>query len=447
MPLDTPLRAAATALLAVAVCLGPRPGQAATGGYEVQIGVIESDNIERLPSGGTSDTIAVEELTFDWHDKRPWLDGAIDADISHLDYFPRTFSDQFIGNLLGAVTLHFVPDLLSWHITDNYGQAPLQPLAPITPANQENINYFGTGPTLTLPLAPTTQLAVTGDYARVSYQVSPLDSTMLTGGLGVLHELSTSSNISINAKEQSIRFANDQLNPDYDTQEAFARFDTKGSRTELAVDLGMDRLVMPGLRDNIPLVRLDVSRRVSPTSTIGAAFGHGYSDGADSFLIVQAVGGATLNTQPIVAAAAPFVGTYATLAWNYKYSRTALDLSASYYRDRYKTDATLDNERTVIAALGTRQLTPVVQLALTEYLVRWRFDTENQSATESDTGLQLTWHAGERFSVFLAYFLAKGNSNIPTFDYTENRIWLSIGYGRAAEAAPGPAPLRLPGRQ
>jgi hypothetical protein len=446
MPLNTPLRGGAIALLVAAACLGPRLATAAAG-YEIKLGIIESDNIERLPSGGTKDTIADVELGFDWHEKRPWLDAGVDADISHLDYFPHAYNAQFIGSLLGALTFHLVPDVLSWNITDNFGQAPLQPLAPITPANQENINVFGTGPTLTLPLSPTTHLAVTGGYGRVTYQVSPLDSTLLTGGLGLLHELSPSSSISINAKEQNIRFSNNQLNTDYDTEEAFARFDTKGSRTELGVDLGASRLAMPGLRDNTPLVRLDVSRRVSPTSTVGVGLGHDYSDGADAFRIVQGVGGATLNTQPIVAAAAPFVSNYATLVWNFKYGRTTLELSASNFRDRYRTDATLNNDRTVFAALGEREATPVLQLALSEYLVRWHFDTGDQTATESDTGLQLTWHAGRRLSVFLAYFLAKGNSNIPTFNYTENRIWLSIGYGRAAEAPPGPAPLKLPGRQ
>jgi len=446
MPLDTPLRLAAITLLAAVVHSSPCLAQAAVPGYEVQLGVIESDNIERLPTGGSNDTIAVEELGFNWHDKRQWLDADIDADVSHLDFFPRTYSDEVIGNVLAGVNLHLIPDLLSWNTTDNFGQAPLQPLAPITPANQENINYFGTGPTLTLPLGATTQLAVNGVYGKVDYQVSPLDSTMLTGGLGLLHEVSSATTISLNAKEESIRFQNDQENPDYNQQEAFARFDTKGSRTELGLDLGYSRLNLTGTRYDTPLARLDVSRRVSPDSTIGLALGHDYSDGADSFRIVQGVGGATLNAQPIVAAAAPFVSNYATLAWNFKYLRTTLDLSASYFRDRYDTDATLNNQRTVVAALVSRQVSPVLQLAFTEYLVRWQFSTTDQSATESDTGLQMTWRAGSDISVFLGYFLAKGTSNIDIFKYTENRIWLSIGYGRAAAIPPGPAPLRLPGR-
>lgn len=448
MPLDKPLLRAAIALLVGIACAGPNLARAAAPGYQVQVGVIESDNIERLPTGGTNETIGVVELGLDWHEDRPWLDVAIDGDVSHLNYFQHTYSDEYIGNFLGQAKINLVPQVLTWNVNDDFGQAPLAPLAPITPANRENINYLSTGPTLILPLGQTNYLKVTGAYGKVDFQVSPLDSDRLLGTVGLLHEFSPDTSFSINASDDSIRFANDQANPDYQRQDAFARFDTKGSRTELGIDLGYSRLLMPGDVDyHTPLARLDVSRRLSPDSIIGVAFGHDYSDAADAFRIVQGVGGATLNTQPVVAAAAPFEDNYATVAWNFKYLRTALNLTLQYYRDRYQTDATLNNERTVLGALASRQATPTVQLALTEYLVRWQFDSTDESATESDTGLQLTWRAGRNLSVFVSYFLAKGNSNVQAFQYTENRIWLSIGYGHAAEAPPGPAPLKLPGRE
>ena len=79
MRLDTPVRTGATAILAAWACVAALPVRAAAPGYEFQLGVIESDNIERLPAGGTSATIGVEELGFDWHDKGPWLDADIDA--------------------------------------------------------------------------------------------------------------------------------------------------------------------------------------------------------------------------------------------------------------------------------------------------------------------------------------------------------------------------------
>jgi hypothetical protein len=446
-PLYRPLGArAAIALLAAAACLGPRWAQAADPGYEVQVGVIETDNIQRLPSGGSDETIATEELDFDWHNKRPWYDVDIDADVSHLSFLQHTYPDEFVGNFLGTSKINLAADLLSWNFADNFGQTPLNALAPITPANRENINYFNTGPVLTLPLlGRELEMVVTGQYGRVDYQQAPLDSNRVTGAVGLLHEISPNTNISINAKEERVDFEDDQLNPDYDMQEAFARFETKGSRTEIGVDLGYGRLLMPGISDGSYVARMDITRRISPNSTVGLSFGHDYSDGADSFLLVQAAGGATLNTPTAVQAGAPFLITYATLAWNYQLDRTTLSLSASYFRDDYQVEAALNNDLTVANVRAVRQISPVLQLALTEYLDREHFTVGDDSATEADTGLQLTWRAGRNLSVFCAYYLTKGLGGLEADKFTENRVWLSVGYGHAAEAPPGPAPVRLPG--
>jgi hypothetical protein len=436
------------AALAAVACVGPCPTQAAAPGYEIQLGVIESDNIQRLPSGGTSGTIGIAELAFDWHEKRPYLDADVDVDMSHLNYFQHTYGSQYIGNAFGQVQFNIVPQLLSWNVSDNFGEAPLNPLAPITPANLGYLNYFSTGPTLSLPLAQATRLNVTGQYGSVNYQQqTALDATRLTGLIGVVHDLSPLSSISLNARDERTDFRNDQLNPDYTRQELFARYEAKGNRTELALDLGDSHLHLPGSSDDTPLARLEVSRRLSASSTVGVALGHDYSDGVDAFRLAQAVTGATLNTLPIIAVGPAFVDSYGTLQWNFKYARTSLNLSATYLRDRYQTDAPLNNERIVVNAFAAHQITPAVQLSLTEYLVRWQFDVADESVTESDTALQLTWRAGPHLSVFLAYYLSKGSGDVHAFNYTENRVWLSVGYGVAAQALAGPAPVKLPGMQ
>src|SRR5580658_4440403 len=113
-PLYRPLGArAAIALLAAAACLGPRWAQAADPGYEVQVGVIESDNIQRLPSGGSDETIAMEEVDFTWHDKRPLFDADIDADLSHLNFLQHAYGEEFVGNFLGTSKINLAPDLFS----------------------------------------------------------------------------------------------------------------------------------------------------------------------------------------------------------------------------------------------------------------------------------------------------------------------------------------------
>jgi len=449
MTLASPIRAGLTlAVLATLACMSVRPSHAAEPGYEIQVGVGESDNIERLPSGGTDETIATEEVDFAWHEKRPWFDADVDADVSHVDFLQHTYPDEFIGNFIGSSKVNFVPEVFSWDFADNFGQTPLNPLAPITPDNRENINYFSTGPVLSLPLAQELKLVLMGEYGRVDYEdgLSPLDNNRMTGTVGLLHQMSRDTNISVNVRDERVDFQNDLINPDYNRQEAFARFDTKGSRTELGVDLGYGRLLMSGADEGTYVARLDITRRVSPYSTVGLSFGHDYSDGADSFVLLQAANGANLNTPTALQTGAPFLITYASLAWNFERERTTTSLTASYFKDQYQLDSGLNNDVVLGSIRIARQVSPLLQVALGEYVDREHFTTGGDTATEADTGLQVTWRAGRSISVFFSYYLAKGFSDLEIGKFTENRVWLSIGYGRAAEVAPGPAPVRLPGQ-
>lgn len=446
MPLETRVLAGASAALLAAVAwMGPCLALADSPGYEIQARATHSDNIQREP-GGTGDTIGIAELGFVWHDKGPWLDSDIDLDFAHEHYFGNSYGDDTIGDFIGQERVKLA-DILVWDFADNFGQARLDPLAPITPANRENINYFGTGPKLALPLGGQTQLNISGQYGRVDYQRTPLDNTRLTGVVGLQHDISPLSNISINAKDERINFKDDVDNPDYTRQEAFARFATKGGRTELEVDLGYGRLQLPGSSHSSPAAHVELTRRVSANSTVGIELGHDYSDGADWFRAVQALGGAGLMTLSALQAGAPFLHTYGTLAWNFQLDRTTVDVNASYFRNRYQEAPLLNNELTVINGLVERRITPGLELSLTEYLVRQQFDSSGETATEADTGLQLTWRVGRHLSIFLSYFLDKASSNVRADSFTENRVSLAIGYGRAAVVPPGPARLRLPAMQ
>jgi hypothetical protein len=447
MPLYTSVRAwATTSFLTTVACLGMRSAYAYEPGYQVTVGVQESDNVQLLPSGGSSATMPFEELDFTWHDKRPFFTADIDADLEHINYIPHLYDEQFVGNFIGSGRINLVQQLLTWNTSENFGQTRLTPLAPITPANREYINYLDTGPTLALPLlGRELQLDVTATYGRVDYQDSPFDSNRVTGGIALVHELSRLSSVSLNVTDERVYYVQDQLNPDYSSQEVFAQYTANGSRTKLGVDLGYSRTQQTGFSQGSYLARISLSRNVSAASIIGLSAGHDYSDGAGSFLEAQTVGGANLNTQSTVQTSAPFSSNYATLEWNFQYARTSWGINASYFQDRYTTEAAFNNDLEMLNGRFARQISPEIELALTEQVVRQVYDGEDGNATETNTGLQLTWHAGRHLSVMFAYYYEKSSSDIPADAYTENSLWLSVGYGRPAELPPGPPPLRLPG--
>jgi hypothetical protein len=437
-------RAAIT--LAFVATLAVAPGtKGAQPGYEVTVGIGESDNIALQPHGGPSETIGMQGVDFTWHDRRPRLDADIDGAVSYLEYLHHTFGNQVIGNVIGDVRATLVPELLFWDVADNFGQGRVNSLSALTPENRENINYFSTGPELALPLGSTTLLDISAHYAKVNYQVSPLSGNRESGAIALLHKLSSRASISLNVRDERVNYASDATYPDYDHQEAFVRFDAQGQRTTLGVDLGFSKIRDPAFPASGVLARMQLSRKVSPFSTVALSFAHQFSDATDVFRIGQTFGGATLsNTQSVQPTGTPFKSDIATLAWNFQRSRTGFGLSLEHYKDAYQQPSTLDDNRTQAEASMSRALTPTLQVVLSEQYYYQQLKDIDGSTTELTTDIHLTWRAGRRLSVTLDFIHSSRHSDIATSAYKENRAWLMLGYGRPAQVPPGPATPPLP---
>lgn len=418
--------------------------EASAPGYEISVGVIETDNVQRLPSGGTSDTILEQEINFTWHDQRPRLNTDIDADLSHLTYVPHTFSDEVIGNFIGKTRLAVVPQYLFWNFADNFGQGSANPTQAITPENRENINYFSTGPETLLPLGGQNLLDLKAAYGKVTYQKSPFDNSRVSGGLGLIHELSARTEVSLNLSDERVNYSNDTSNPDYSTQQAFVHFDARANRTTLGVDVGYGRLVDPSFSNGTVTARLELSRKVSASSTISLSFGREYSDAAAAFQISQVLNGANLNTQQSVQTGGPFTMIYETAAWNFARNRTKFGVTFSHFKDDYVENTTFNDTRTLVDANVSRQLTPAVQVALSEDYYRQSFENIPGNSNQTITDLKLTWQLARRLSASVDYAFTRRQSEIGSTGFSENRLWLSIGYGRPAAVPPGVAAPPLP---
>lgn len=433
--------------VALALLIHASSSRATEPGYQVSVGVIETDNVQRVPSGGSSDTILEQEADFTWHEQRPVLNADIEADLSHLTYVPRAFSDEVIGNFIGSARVAMVPQYLFWNIADNFGQGVTDPAQAVTPQNRENINIFSTGPQALLPLSSVDILDLNGTYGRASYQDSPLNSQRFGGGAGFIHLLSAAAEISVNVHQERIDYSNNTLNPDYNLQEAFGHFDIKGQRSTLGIDAGYDRVTgLSGLSSGGLLGHIQLSRKVSASSTVSFSVGRQYSDSVGAFQMSQVLGGANLNTQQTEQVGGPFNMTFVTGGWNFSRNRTQFGLDIAHFRDTYLENAISNDNRTEVTLHISRLLRPNLRLAISEFLDRQVFESEPGTATNSTTDTRLTWQMSRRISMTFAYDYARRTSDVASSAFTQNTVWISIGYGRAAQVPVGPAapPLPLP---
>lgn len=413
-------------------------------GYLVTAGVGESDNINLLPSGGKAETITEQGVDFTWHETRPLFDVNMDGDLNYLEYLQHTYSNEVVGNFLGQAQVTLVPEFLTWSAADNFGQGRVDPLTAVTPNNRENINYLTTGPELLLPLGPLMLLDATATYGKVSYQVTPLDSQRFGGGLGLIRKLDPTSSVSLNVRDTHADFSNDELNPDFQRQDAFLRYDLTTKRTVLGIDLGYSKLRDAQSPGQGLLARFEASRHLSASSAVTVTFGQQFSDAADAFKLGQTLGGANLNTSSVTQTATPFMSQYETIAWNFQRARTAFGIGVEHYKDAYTQPSNLDDNRTQLDAHFSRRLTPTLEGALSGQYFRQQFNTLVGNSNETIADAQLTWHAGRRLSFVFDVDRWTRRSNSPGTNFSEDRVWLRLSYGRPAPPLRGPAVPPLP---
>jgi hypothetical protein len=411
--------------------------------WNVSAGLGETDNVRLTPTDQQADTISELGADIAWHEQRRTFNADVTGDLSYLDYLHHYYKSEVIGNFIGNLQFTLLPQVLRWTFSDNFGQGIIDPLAQVTPSNREYINYFSTGPDLTLPLGSLNALLVDARYSKVTYQTSPLGNERYSANVGVRRELSASTDISVNVRDELIRFDDSILNPDYDQQEAYLRFDAHGARTRLEIEVGFDRLKLQNGSNNGVLARLEATRQLSPSASVVATIGHEYSDAGQDFRTLQALGGATLATQSVQPTADPFKNDYATLEWNYQRNRTGLGFGGGYFKETYQAGQGLDENRLTFDAHASRRLTPNIEATLMANYERDNFyDVLGNSTLGTVSGL-LTWRASRMVSVVLEYDHARRESDLRTTEYTDNRGWLKIRYGRTPDQPPGsfvPAP-------
>jgi hypothetical protein len=291
------------------------------------------------------------------------------------------------------------------------------------------------------------QLLASGRFSKVTYQESLLDSDRYSALVALERKLSAASSVSLNASRDSIRFDDSTLNPDYDRDSAYARYKLDGRRTSIALDAGytrIDRTV--GENSDGLLFRVELSRRISASSYLAASAGHEFSDAADAFRLSQTLTGGGLDTQATVQTSAPFTNKYYTLGWNFARNRTGLNLSASRFEETYQDNGLLDRDRTLLNGLISRNLTPVLQVALAASYSKENYKNVGVDAKDSTAGVQLNWRAGRHLTIAARYQYAHRTSDPAGTGFTENRTWLQFGWGQPpGEVGTGPMRPALPG--
>jgi hypothetical protein len=402
--------------------------------YGVDVGVAESDNVTLVSTNKVSQTMALADVDFDVKKQSRLIDVDAKGNFTYLDYLQGAYGSQVIGRFDGAAHVALIPERLTWALTDDFGQAALDPFTPITPTNLENVNYVSTGPDLNLRLGPTSFINASARVARAQYQTSPFNSNRLVGNLAWGRQLSAQSSVSLNGDTERVLFDNTALNSDFEHTSGFGRYEVEGARTDFSADLGATTIHQNGTSTTGGLARLKLARKLSTAAKLTLSVGRDLTDASTSFSNLQGGAIGVVGTAPAALTSNTYTTQYASAGWQYERNRTTFAVSGRWERDIYGGAPLLDDTRSGAEFRVERKLTRAFTAEIFGRYYKTNYPhaivaPASGSANYDDELIAgiLTWRHGRGLEVKLkCEHDARVAAGINGF--RENRVVLTVGY-------------------
>ena len=405
----------------------PLAPRAETTQLGISVGAGETDNVFLTSSPTQSQTLGLLGLNLDLQRKGTLLDVDTKGDFQYIDYLQNAYGKQLYGRFDGLATLELIPQVWKWVVQDDFGEAQLDPTAPLAPNNLEKINVLSTGPDFRFRLGGTGFVQMGFRYALTHYETSPSSGNRELANLSVGEEMSSASSISLNVDDQRLRFDNTLVNTDYDRRELYARYQLHGARTELDVDLGVSQTDESGRWVSAPLAQLSARRLISASTTLTIALGHQLTDAADSFRNLKGgVGGIVIA--PVAGTTGAYLSNYGSSDLRFEGDRTTITVSARWERDTYARFAALDASRGAVSADLVRRMTPVWSLEILGSWQRIHYYGDGYREIDWPIGAALLMTPGRHTNFRLRVDHVRHSVTGPGIAFTENRAFLIAEY-------------------
>ncbi len=396
--------------------------------WSVGTAVGYTDNASLVDTDPISETTGSVGGTIDLTREGSRLDATLRGAGDYNTYFDDTYSNEFLGSAAATILFRLFGDTLTWSLDNTFGQSTTNEFEPSTPDNRSNTNVVSTGPDLRLRLGSATELVVTGRYEKSTYQeASEVDSHSWTGGAAIVYRVSPAVAWSLNADASRVVYDDATSDPDYNQQNVFAGLAVNGARQTLTADLGIGFLDQGGQTEQAPFVRVNWTRRLTPSWSLGLYGGSEYMNSGDQFVAGVADGPELGGTQDIILTTEVHRNDSAELSLDFERPRTTLSISGGVTRENYPGSASLDRDTWTMGAGASRQITPSLQASL-----KTSYEDRNFSGTDEDDNTTtvtagIDWRLGKAFFVGLQGGMQRRSGNTG-FDYDETAYQLSLSY-------------------
>jgi hypothetical protein len=400
--------------------------------YRASLGAGYTDNVRRDPINEVDENLAIANLRFSYNASTRRVEADVLGDIAYHQYLSDTYDPELLGNAYADASFAVVPERFTWLVSDGFGQVLQDPFQPPTPNNNQNINYLTTGPDFFVGLGSQMRLRVGGRYSLATYEDDPFDSTTIGGEIGLLREISSRSVISLNGRVQDIKYAEELLNADFQQSDIYLRYESQGARTNLAVDAGYGVLDPEASAedDSGPRFQVDASRLISESSILTLMGSRRFATAASEFASNLGQGNLGLSTAQGQQTFEPYTLDEVRLGWTYSRHRTTMSAYGDWSRREYESDPTLDQTLLSFALHATRELSSTTSLDFSAQFASSEYRPPAPNFDEVTAGLGFVWRLSRNVVLEAAYDFYNRKSDTAETNIVENRMLLTLGWGR-----------------
>lgn len=400
--------------------------------FSISAGATYSDNVGRVSGGEESDLMPEAAMQFSIS-REGRLDLALDGDLRYRSYQESTFSsdDELVGGLDARLGYALWQDRLLWSVQNNFGQALIDPQAVSTVDNRQNLNYFSTGPDITIPLGSRTSLALSGRWSDLDYEESDFGNERLSGTLGLSRGLGGTSSLQLSLASQRVDF-NGQVASGYDVHSAYLTFQAGGPRTQLELRGGATEVHDAGDTFRHPLASVTLTRQLSERASLVLVAGTGVTDAADAFRRDQDIAGIGGIGDGVVALPDIVQEDFASVQWSLGSGRTTFDATLDWRDEDREFQSDFSRQSLELGINLARRLGPRLTARIYGMHRNTDYDLTDIQYDEWQAGVGFDWQISSRYSLNLdaEHWDSSGDSSSGPSQrqYEENRYSLRISY-------------------
>ena len=409
-----------------ALLLSTAPSEAAELEASYSLGVAYSDNINRLPENGLSETIASAGMFLALTENTRRIRADVRGMLNYREYMDNAYDGDLVAALDGLLDVNVIDERLTWLFEENYGRVLSDPFRPETPENAENVNLFTTGPDISLFRVGRTASGITLRYSQLDYETRPLDYERRSARFWVGREIRRDQDLSVNFDIEEVEL-DEAIAPAFTRRSVYLRYDARLSRNVFAVEGGLTEQEISSRTSDGVRFNLTWSRQISARSQLTLNVGRSFADQGNVFRFQRGIAQDLDSVGDITETGSPFVLENAGLVYRFASERTAMSARVSASDQEYELQPDLDRRDVRVELHAQRDMS--ARLFATGEL---RFHRRNFADERDDdliaaaAGVGL--HLSPSLDLALVYTRTSRDSNTTSNEYDENRAELVLTY-------------------